>query len=302
MESLKEYYLNGQYELPADMIEWTDNQSHFNILKRKNCFRTLNFSRRDYYKMVLLKGTAVLMTEKGDVTIDQPALFLSVRHVRYGWRNMSEGQEGFSCLFNETFIQPRVRDAFRKLIALFPDPTAPYLFLDEKEYQLLFQYFELLNREYAADFNFRDQMINDWLHLVLWSVIRIQSHRLGIQTSQFHSEFVVRFQQLLGQQFPVDGPSSSPKLKKPADYAEQLNVHVNYLNYLLKKELGKTTTELIQERMLVEAVDLLLYSNWRITEIAQALGFEYPQHFHAFFKRMSGQSPREFRSQFSPNS
>ncbi|MBQ0144112.1 MAG: AraC family transcriptional regulator [Bacteroidales bacterium] len=33
-----------------------------------------------------------------------------------------------------------------------------------------------------------------------------------------------------------------------------------------------------------------------ITQVAERLGFEYPQHFVRFFKRRTGMTPKEYRN------
>ena len=44
--------------------------------------------------------------------------------------------------------------------------------------------------------------------------------------------------------------------------------------------------------MIHEAKALLQHTNWSVTEIAYALGFEYPTYFNNFFKKKTGQIPR----------
>ena len=78
-------------------------------------------------------------------------------------------------------------------------------------------------------------------------------------------------------------------------FARQLNVHVNHLNKALKEITGKTTSQLINERILQEAKILLRSTNWTVNEIAWSLGFEEPNHFSGFFKSKAKISPNKFR-------
>jgi AraC-like DNA-binding protein len=80
-----------------------------------------------------------------------------------------------------------------------------------------------------------------------------------------------------------------------SDFAEQLNVHVNHLNRSVKENTGKTTSQIIAERMLQEAKILLKYSPLNISEIAYALGFTETTHFNNFFKKHAQLSPLRFR-------
>lgn len=56
------------------------------------------------------------------------------------------------------------------------------------------------------------------------------------------------------RQFPIDDLKQVFTLRAPADYADKLNIHVNYLNRAVKTITGKTTTQLISDRVLSDAV------------------------------------------------
>ena len=44
-----------------------------------------------------------------------------------------------------------------------------------------------------------------------------------------------------------------------------------------------------------QAKALLQHTDWSISEIAYALGFEYPTYFNNFFKKITGTNPKSFR-------
>ncbi len=104
------------------------------------------------------------------------------------------------------------------------------------------------------------------------------------------------FYSLLNQQFPVDSPENSLKLLTPAHFADQLHVHVNHLNSVVKKFSGKSTRTIIHERIVTEAKALLRNTNWNIAEIAYSLGFEYPSHFNKYFKQFASVAPQRIQT------
>lgn len=69
----------------------------------------------------------------------------------------------------------------------------------------------------------------------------------------------------------------------------------NYLAHLLKKETGKTFTELVTERRLERARELLANTDMRIGDVAGAAGFEDMAYFSRRFRQWFQQSPRAFR-------
>jgi AraC-like DNA-binding protein len=81
-------------------------------------------------------------------------------------------------------------------------------------------------------------------------------------------------------------------------YADQLAVHPNYLNSLIKKHTGLTAKEAIQNRLLLETKYLLHSTNLTIKEISSYLGFNDPNYFTVFFKRFENISPANYRSSF----
>lgn len=52
----------------------------------------------------------------------------------------------------------------------------------------------------------------------------------------------------------------------------------------------------IAERIFSEAKALLQHTDWNISEVAYALGFEYPTYFNNFFKKRSGTTPKAIRA------
>lgn len=78
-------------------------------------------------------------------------------------------------------------------------------------------------------------------------------------------------------------------------FAEKVHLTPGYFGDMVKKETGKTPQELIALHIAGIAKSRLMTSNDDISEIAYDLGFQYPQHFSRMFKRITGESPTQFR-------
>jgi len=300
-ETIKDYYETTCRSLPLDLQRGSGLTRHFNVFLRNNCFKTLPFVRRDYYKICLCKGNAILFTEKGEVEVNSPTLFFSSPLLKFGWRNVSEEPKGYVCVFNEVFVTPGIRAELKRLHHIFEKDVYPLVPLTEAQYEQLERYFSTMASEYRDCFEFKDEMIKHLLKVILLTGMKIRKALAPVKLGERKDYQVGRFLDLLDSQFPIDSPRSTVHLRTPADFANALNIHINHLNHLIKTNTGKTTGQLIAEKKIAEALSLLKNTDWTIQEISTSLGFEYPQYFNLFFRRQTGKSPKAYRSLFVSN-
>jgi AraC-like DNA-binding protein len=79
------------------------------------------------------------------------------------------------------------------------------------------------------------------------------------------------------------------------DYAQLLNITPKHLTKSVKKATGKTPSELITDKLVLEAKVLLKNTSLSVSEIAYQLNFEDPTYFNRFFKKQTSQTPSLFR-------
>ena len=103
-----------------------------------------------------------------------------------------------------------------------------------------------------------------------------------------------RFQTLIETSFYADALASK-KAHSPSFYAEQLAVHPNHLNAIVKQFTGHTTKNQIQNHLLRLAKSRLLHTEMSVKEIAYSLYFDAPSNFNGFFKKQTGMTPNSFR-------
>lgn len=77
--------------------------------------------------------------------------------------------------------------------------------------------------------------------------------------------------------------------------ADQFNLSPNYFGSLVKRELRIPAQEYIQGKILEAAKKLLATTSMSVGEIAEELGFSYPNHFTRLFKGKTGVSPQQYR-------
>jgi len=86
--------------------------------------------------------------------------------------------------------------------------------------------------------------------------------------------------------------------KQAAQYAAMLNLSAYQLNAITKTTLGKTSSELINEQIILEAKRCLLATSNQVNQTAYRLGYQDVSYFIRFFKKHTGYSPEAFRHNF----
>ena len=79
-------------------------------------------------------------------------------------------------------------------------------------------------------------------------------------------------------------------------YADKLCLTPKYLSKLIKTATGRSAPDWIDAYVILEAKNLLKYSNVTIKEIVYRLNFPNQSVFYKFFKARTGMTPSEYRS------
>ncbi len=103
-----------------------------------------------------------------------------------------------------------------------------------------------------------------------------------------------RFQALIETAF-YETSIQAKKSHSPKYYAEQLAVHPNHLNAVVKQITGHTAKTHIHQHILRLAKSRLLQTEMSVKEIAYSLHFDAPNNFSSFFKKYTANTPNSFR-------
>ena len=96
-----------------------------------------------------------------------------------------------------------------------------------------------------------------------------------------------RFCRLVSERFPTGVPM--------AEYAQTLGVTSTHLTRAVKAATGKTAADILTERTLYEARDLLVRTKEPAQDIARHLGFGSAAYFTRFIQQHTGQPPSKLR-------
>ncbi|WP_291128589.1 helix-turn-helix domain-containing protein [Dysgonomonas sp. UBA7698] len=270
----------------------------FNVFQIEEDSNTTKvYSRKDFYKICLTTGKSRIHYADKSFDVENTILFFGNPNVPYSWETLSRQYAGYTILFSEDFFAGNKRSDSLQKSPLFKLGGTPILEIPESQRLFLNGIFQKMIEEQQSDYVFKDDLIRNYIELILHEALKLKPSENYSQNKSGAERLTTVFMELLERQFPIESPDLPLQLKTAKDYANQLSVHVNYLNRAVKEITGKTTTAHISERIVAEAKAMLQHSNWNISEIAYALGFEYPTYFNNFFKKQTGTNPTIIRSE-----
>lgn len=254
------------------------------------------YSRKDFFKICLTTGHSKI--HYADKSFDQQGtiLFFGNPNIPYSWETISTEYIGYTILFFEEFLKHSERSESLHQSPFFKIGGTPVLKISEEQRLFLNSLFQKMIDEQKSDYAYKDELIRNYINLIIHESLKLQPSDDSNATKNGTARIASVFLELLERQFPIESADNPLKLTSAQDYAQNLNIHVNYLNRAVKQITGKSTTTHITERIVAEAKALLQHTDWNIAEIAYSLGFAYPTYFNNFFKKHTGTNPKTLRS------
>jgi AraC-like DNA-binding protein len=253
------------------------------------------FGRRHFYLIFLSVGDSKMHYDDHVFHLNGVYLFFANSRVPYATEILADNHTGYSCVFTESFIKPLERLESFQQSPLYKVSGTPAFKLDEQQQVQLTEIFETMIANDSTDYLYKDDLMRNYIQLIIHEALHMRPTEYFLQFSSASLRITTQFMELLERQFPIENVNEPLKLKTAQDYASQLFIHANYLNRAVKEITGKSTTTLIAERIIAEAITLLRHTDWSVADIAYALGFEYPNYFSNFFKKATGNVPKFYR-------
>jgi len=233
------------------------------ILVVKEARGCLRMNSGDYD---LLNGRIFFIPEEGLVRLDGEVI------TAY-WLTFS------SVLYAEFLLQhldPLAKNLFLKL---------SYQDLDENGSKKTFSLLKQLQKEIDAQ---KDAAyLSQYLSLFLGYTANLDGYLAALSLDELQQ--VLRFRAILEQFYKQE--------RSIKFYAEGMGISPRKLNLFLDHVLGKSLSALIKDRIMREAEELLLHSDYSVDEIAAILGFERTSNFTTNFRRHKGISVNQFTLQ-----
>ncbi|KQS26790.1 AraC family transcriptional regulator [Dyadobacter sp. Leaf189] len=274
---------------------------HFNVFRTEDLYRggkhqQMPYNRRAYYKISLILGKNRAEYADKVIDIESNALLFATPQIPYNYIPLDDQQAGMFCIFSEDFLTQDNSGIRLKELPVFKPGGNPIFFLTEPQIEEVNLIFSKIFREMNSDYTYKYDLLRNYVIELIHFGQKLQPASTLFTETNAYKRVSSLFMELLERQFPIEPPHQKLTFRSAKDFADQLSIHVNYLNKVLKEITGKTTTELITERIIRESKILLKHTDWNVSEIAYSLGFEETSHFNNLFKKHTTLNPRAFRS------
>lgn len=202
-----------------------------------------------------------------------------------------EDYKGYLIVFSEEFYNLRFRNI--EIIPGYPLVTSlkngPILNLDNNTYPEFLQLIQNIEKELTDSDADSQEIIVCYLKIFFLKLRQNFSKLITTknETSGTMKKTVYRFNQLVDEYYA--------QLHQVKEYAELTGESPVHLNRAIKEVTGKTASEIIIERLILEAKRLLLFSGLSNKEVAYKLGYEDPSYFARIFRKRTGLTPTGFR-------
>jgi AraC family transcriptional regulator, transcriptional activator of pobA len=276
--------------------EFEENNSSFSLRRLEDLYRMKHGEsdiphRHDYYTIIFFeKGAGTHIVDFTEYPIEDHSIYFIVPGQMHQVIPTSE-PKGWTMKFTDEFlIASSISDKLINGIYLFNEfGQSPPLSINEIQMPVYLNIISQIEFFSSSLESYTQEAIGALMKLFFiqsnnhCSVYKNNNPQLQETTNQLlHS-----FKQLLNKHYA--------SMHLVSDFANNLNVTADYLNKTVKSITGKSAKDHIQTKIIIEAKRSLLFSDISSKELAYELGFEESAHFNNFFKKITGQTPSEFR-------
>ncbi len=246
-----------------------------------------SFKTKFYVLLIVNQGSGVLVVDNVEHEIAPEKVFFVNYNQIFRFENIIDFA-GEAVLFTRSFYN-LIYTGNRKI----KDDTAfsglsTSVYFTKNDFEDFFLSITDLKKEFGQVTVLSKEILCLLLKVLMLKYIRKTENveNINLKTSR-KSAYIEDFKNLVHTHFK--------ELKRTSEYSKFMNISANYLNALVKEKLDISAENLIQNRVILEAERLLLNTDLSVTEISYELGFSDKSHFGKYFKKVTLESPNNFR-------
>lgn len=268
----KDFYVN---KIPPHILE-----NHSNI--------TRPHKHNSYLTILFTKGSGRHEIDFNSYEIKPGSLFLLPPGKTHHWE-LSEDIDGYIFSHTTNFYDLHYsHNRMHQFPFFYSIQNTPHIALDKKQKEETEFLFQKLLEEYQSSKPFQQQLILSYMDIIYIELSRLYltENAPKIITSGTYSEKFQQFEDLIEKNYITE--------KSPSQYADWMNISPKHLNRITKNIIGKTASEVITDRVILEAKRRFLHTKNNFSAIAESLGYDDYAYFSKLFKKSSGLTPTGF--------
>lgn len=236
--------------------------------------------RLDYNVMIFMKSGSITQQLDNEVfVIDQPTVLFIDAGTIHSLQKVSKKIEGYFILIeNKT-----VNAIFNAERTLNLSLIAPLLPMDKELSDWALRLCKLLYEEIQREQPSRKVGLG-LLQALLYRILELSGSSKLLPRNQ---QIALIFKNLAKVYFKEE--------KSVSFYAKEMAVSANYLNRCVQSVFHKSAKDIIIEVAIVNSQLLMFDSAKDISEVCYELNFEDPSYFSRVFKKVTGQTPTEYK-------
>ena len=182
--------------------------------------------------------------------------------------------------------------AFQDGMNLLHDPC---INLDEFQMAVANDYFDLVRKLIGVPLSYKREIICSLLTSLTYLAADTWSRQVEEERKRPQDPRTTRRNQVFEEFLKLVSEYHDTE-RGVAFYAEKLCLTPKYVSKLVKETSGRSAPDWIDSFVILEAKNLLKYSDVPIKEIVYRLHFPNPSVFHNFFKAHTGLTPMQYRN------
>jgi AraC family transcriptional activator of pobA len=273
--------------------ERKDQQFQVEVFDAKRHFSVKYPHRHDFFEVLFLqKGSGYHVIDGNKYEIKPPSVFFMSPGQAHKLE-LSQDIEGYIFIFTSDFyllnrINQNSLIEFPFFYTIHQD-NPPLLLSKESDVRFL----ETLFRQGIAEIDQPGDHIPDMMRSILDLILTTCAARYPVNENLLNKG---KGQILVKKFFHLIEENNQKNLSL-SDYASLIGVTANHLTQTVKVLTGKTSLQIVKAKQLLEIKRLLVHTNLNVSEIANQLNFEDQSYFSKFFKRETGLTPLQYRSE-----
>lgn len=245
-----------------------------------------------YAVFVFTQGSGTHEIDFNKYEVKPGSVFFLYPGQTHSWE-LSHDIEGYLFFHTEDFYEMAyVNNSIKDFPFFKSNYSDKCIYLSSDKCEMIQQLFKSLLMESAKEEWKKRQLILSYLTQIYIYLNRFVEHQSSINLSHLrhYQNVFSKFEKLVDVHFS--------KIKSASEYADLLNITQKHLNRIVKLITQKTTTEIITDRIVLEAKRQLLYTNKALNEIAFDLGFTDYTYFSRLFKKHVAITASDFRKKY----